>query len=150
MEKVSQKIKSVFSVIFTFAGIFSVLAAAFIFPVYFLSEKFPHTYSFIIICLIAAFLLYLVIRKLYCCYRKYRNVRIFAVHILTLWILPLLLTVVLIISELLLIRTFFFIPIIISILLECIFNAAVIVACVYLLSFFNSIKNKLNSLPKDI
>lgn len=151
MEKVSQKIKSVFSVIFTFAGIFFILAAAFIFPVYFLSENFPRAYNLIIICLIAAFLLYLTIRKLCYCYQKYKSFHKFAVHILVLWILPLLLTIALIILELLLIRTFFFIPIIISLLLECIFNAAAIVACVYLLSFFNSIKNKLNCCPpKDI
>lgn len=145
MEKVSRKIKSVFSVILTFAGIFFVLAAAFIFPIYFLSERFPRVYSLIVICLTAIFLMYLIIRNFYRCYRKYDDFCKFAIHISVLWILPLILIIALVISELLLIRTFFFIPIIISILLECVFNAAAIVACVYLASFFASIKNKLNS-----
>lgn len=148
MEKVSQKIKSVFSVIFTFAGIFFILAAAFIFPVYFFSERFPHAYSFIILCLVAAFILYLIIRRFYRCYRNYGNFRKFALHVLVLWLLPLLLIAVLVISELLLIRTFFFIPIIVSILLECIFNAVAIVAGVYLVSFFNSVRSKLNCREK--
>lgn len=144
MEKISQKVKSVFSVILTFAGVFFVLAAAFIFPIYFLSERFPRVYSLIIICLAVAFILYLIIRSIYRCYKKYRNFHKFALHISVLRLLPLVLIIALIISELLLIRTFFFIPIIVSILLECVFNAAVIVACVYLSSFFASIKNKLN------
>ena len=64
--------------------------------------------------------------------------------------MPLVLITAVVIFELLLIRTFFFIPLIISILLECVFNAGVIVACVYLSAFFNSVKSKLNVTEKNI
>ncbi len=150
MEKVSRKIKTIFSVIFTFAGVFFLLSVFFILPVYYLSEHFPHTYSVAVICLIAVFLIVLTIRNFYKCYKQYKNFHKFIKHILVLRLLPTVLIFALIISELLLIRTFFFIPLIISILLECVFNAGVIVACVYLSAFFNSVKSKLNMTEKNI
>ena len=150
MEKVSRKIKTIFSVIFTFVGVFFLLSVAFILPVYYLSENFPQVYSTVVICLVALLLSLLIIRKFYRCFQKYKSFSKFIKHILLLWLLPLFLIVVLIISELLLIRTFFFIPAIFSILLECIFNALVIIACVYLSAFFNSIKNKLNQTTENI
>ena len=150
MEKVSRKIKTIFSVIFTFVGVFFLLSVAFILPVYYLSEHFPRVYSTVVICLVAILLSVLIIRKFYCCFQKYKNFSKFIKHILLLWLLPAVLIIALIISELLLIRTFFFIPIIFSILLECVFKALVIVACVYLSAFFNSIKNKLNMTDKNI
>jgi hypothetical protein len=143
MEKVSRKIKTIFSVIFTFAGVFFLLSVAFILPVYYLSEHFPQVYSVVVICLVAVFLAILTIRNFYKCYKQYKSVHKFIKHILVLRLLPTVLIFALIISELLLIRTFFFIPLIISILLECIFNAGVIVACVYLGAFFSSVKKSL-------
>lgn len=150
MEKVSRKIKTIFSVIFTFAGVFILLAVGFILPIYYVSEHFPQAYSVTIVCLAVIFVMFLIIRNFYRCYQKYKNFSKFMKHILILRLMPLVLITAAVIFELLLIRTFFFIPLIISILLECVFNAGVIVACVYLSAFFNSVKSKLNVTEKNI
>ena len=57
MEKVSRKIKTIFSVIFTFAGVFILLAVGFILPIYYVSEYFPQAYSVTIVCLAVIFVL---------------------------------------------------------------------------------------------